>query len=387
MNTRLVLDRWNDWLEPGSPSDVRLFHSDSSDRIFVCPSSLGQGYVQEIQLCDDLSLFVLDYTLHQDVMMDVSDESRQLEFEFQLAGSDAGYSFSVPYFGLQELGVKRSRKQFFKIEIVFKRSLLVPYFLALIERLPPQTYYIAEKILQFMYWGHKRGRSSLTIPEMLKQILQSEISLDFLDTLEHIMPDSLYAETIAFKYANRHPITSAMEQIIGQILSCPYQNVNRRTYLKQKVLELVGLRLEAIVHPPLKPEDLNCVYQAASVLRNQCVNPPTVEALARQVCTNRLKLNQGFHLVYGTTPFGYLRDYRLMQARRLLITSELSIAQVAAQVGYTSRSRFATAFRKSIGINPKVFQMQAWECNYTRPFKKMRFGRKTSRARSAIPVI
>ena len=76
------------------------------------------------------------------------------------------------------------------------------------------------------------------------------------------------------------------------------------------------------------------------------------------VCSS--DLNQGFHEVYGTTPFGYLRDCRLLHARRLLMTSGLSISQVATAVGYTCRSKFATAFRQQMGLNPKAFQMQAW---------------------------
>ena len=77
--------------------------------------------------------------------------------------------------------------------------------------------------------------------------------------------------------------------------------------------------------------------------------------------TNRLKLNQGFHTLYGTTPFGYLRSHRLSQAKRLLMTSELSIDQIAEAVGYSSRSRFATAFRQRMGLNPKTFQRHVWQ--------------------------
>ncbi len=41
--------------------------------------------------------------------------------------------------------------------------------------------------------------------------------------------------------------------------------------------------------------------------------------------------------------------------RQLLEQRELSVGQVAKTVGYSSQSRFATAFRKKFGVNPKVF--------------------------------
>ena len=163
--------------------------------------------------------------------------------------------------------------------------------------------------------------------------------------------------------------TPLMAIALQQILQCPYQGATRRLYLESKSLELLTLALERLKTPkpepkkrrPLKPDDIKLIHQARDILINQIHNPPSLLALARQVGTNRLTLTQGFHTLYGTSPFGYLRDLRLMQARRLLMTSEMSITDIAAAVGYTSRSRFATAFRQKTGINPKAFQLRAWQ--------------------------
>jgi AraC family transcriptional regulator, transcriptional activator of the genes for pyochelin and ferripyochelin receptors len=53
--------------------------------------------------------------------------------------------------------------------------------------------------------------------------------------------------------------------------------------------------------------------------------------------------------------FGYLYQQRMEYAKQLLQQRELNVSQVAKKVGYSSQSRFATAFRKKFGINPKVF--------------------------------
>jgi AraC-like DNA-binding protein len=361
MTTRLVLNHWQDWLVPGNPGDSRLFHSDTSDRILVCPDRLGRGYIQEILLRDDLTLLIHDYTLHRDVAIEALGESNLLAFDFQLASPKAGYSFFFPYFGFKEYIVKRARQRFFKVKVCFKQPTLITYFQTYMERLSPQTRGIAERVIQSMY-RYQGGGSISTTTGMLNRIVQGAIASHSHLTFEHILTDALYSETIVLNYANRSPIIPAMEQAIGQILSCPYRGATRRAYLERQALELVSLHLRAMEQPCLSEADLNCIYQAASILRNQLVNPPTVEALSRQVCTNRLKLNQGFREVYGTTPFGYLRDCRLRQAHRLLMTSDLSIGNVAVAVGYTCRSKFAMAFRQQMGINPKAYQMQAWQC-------------------------
>ncbi|NET52928.1 MAG: helix-turn-helix transcriptional regulator [Merismopedia sp. SIO2A8] len=153
-----------------------------------------------------------------------------------------------------------------------------------------------------------------------------------------------------------------MQSVIHQILNCPYKGRIRRTYLESKALELLALQLSALTQPqssshPLKPEDMDGIYQAGKILATRLDNPPSVEELARQVGLNRLKLNHGFHHVYGTTPFRYLRNCRLAQARCLLIDSILSVEEIAYRVGYTSRSRFAKAFRQLFGLNPKTLQL------------------------------
>lgn len=364
MTAQLISAHRESWLLPGSPSDPRLLHADPSDCVLVYPPHLGQGYRQNILLGDDLRLTILDYTLRQDVIADAPDEGTCLKFEFCLAGHRAGYNFLVPRFGSKQFGVTPAQQQIFEIEIVFKQPALVNYFQTFVEHLSPQTQKIVERVIQSVH--RYQGGSLSTRDNIINQI--ASLTTGSISTakphvaLEQLLSDDLYSEAVALNYAARSSSTAAIEQVIQQILSCPYQGLTRRTYLEQKALELVHHRLEAMVQPHTSVTDFDYIYEAAAVLRNQLVNPPTVETLARQVCTNRFKLHQGFHQVYGTTPFGYLRDCRLMQARKLLMTSTLSVEAIAAKVGYASRSHFAIAFRKQMGINPKAFQMQAWQC-------------------------
>ncbi|MEM6839813.1 MAG: AraC family transcriptional regulator, partial [Cyanobacteria bacterium P01_C01_bin.120] len=360
MKTPLTINRFDDWFLPGTSNDSRLYHADDSDRMWVCSPNAGKGYSQTITLQDDLTLEVLDYTLNQDRVFDRPGKVNCLEFEFRLAGPDAGYCSFVPYFGLKEFGVKPSQKRCFNVEVWFKRPTLITYFQAFMERLSPQARGTAERIVQLIY-RHQGGGSSLTPIGMLNQIFDYAEIPGHSCTLEQMLTDSLYVDAIALNDAARNPITPAMEQVIERILGCSYQGKTRRTYLKHQAIELVDLYLEAMVQRRISETSLDYIYQAGIILRNQLVNPPTIEALARQVGTNRFYLYQGFQQMYGTTPFGYLRDCRLLKARQLLMTSELSIGKIATAVGYTSRSNFALAFRQQIGLNPKAFQMEAWQ--------------------------
>ena len=358
MADRLSLSRWDEWYDIGSWQDPRLFHGDPSDRILVCPHRLGDGYYQQIFLEDDITLVILDYELHQDLVLDIPGDCSGIEFEFQLAGPQPGYSFFVTYFGMPSMVIKRARNRYFKVEVFFEPPTLSSYFQAILERFTPKDQQVANNVLKALYRACG-GSHSPTQTALLKRIFAANKTYN--DAMfEQLMPEQLSKEVFNLGYSTRSPITTTMRAAIGQILSCPYSGSARRLYLKGKVMELVDLRLNAMTYPRLPFDELNHIYQAATILRENLTSPPTVETLARQIGTNRLKINQGFRQVYDITPYGYLRDYRLRQAKHLLQTSELSIGEVAAAVGYSSRSRFATAFRKHIGINPKTFQMQTW---------------------------
>ncbi|MEL7243908.1 MAG: AraC family transcriptional regulator [Cyanobacteria bacterium J06573_2] len=360
MRRHLVLERLHDWLVPGNINDTRLFHSEASDYIRLCPPQFGQGYIQEIPLREDLVLIIIDYTLNHELLIDAPGNRNHLEFEFQLAGREPGYSFFIPDFGMRDFGVKLAKKRIFKVEVVFKPPIFSTYFHKFIERLSSPLQQLSQEFIQHIY-QHKMGRC-ITPTANLKEIMNSAALFEQ-QYFEQILPSSFYTKFAVLHGATRSPITPAMSKAIEQILSCPYGGLNRRRYLERKALELVALRLDSLLIPQLqqfKSDDLIAIHQAEEVLRTHLQNPPSIELLTRWVGLNRLKLNQGFHQVYYNTPFGYLRNCRLAKARWLLMTSELSVEQVAANVGYTSRSRFATAFRRQFGLNPKTFQIQAW---------------------------
>ncbi|NEQ32331.1 MAG: helix-turn-helix transcriptional regulator [Leptolyngbya sp. SIO4C5] len=304
-------------------------------------------------------MVIFDYTLQQDLVMDLYQEKNCVEFAFHLDSLTGGKSYFCPYFGGKGLGFRAAGQRFSKVEVWCRQGSSSIYLRSFLERLHPQTVNVVQEVVQQLFPTPRRRPYPALADILTNESTSSIASESDLHSSFQRMSDSLFADLIALQYAQRQSITSRMEQVIGNILSCPYQGSTRRTYLTQQALALIALRFEAMEQPNLNSTDLATIYQAAAILRARFVNPPSIEELTRQVATNRLKLNQGFHKVYGTTPFGYLRDCRLWQAQRLLMTTELSIGQVATEVGYGCRSKFAIAFRKYIGVNPKAFQMHA----------------------------
>ena len=155
-------------------------------------------------------------------------------------------------------------------------------------------------------------------------------------------------------------ITTQMQTIIGQICHHPYQGAIARMYLEGKILELLALQLSQLLQTEssqlklekLTAKDVDRLYIAKEILKQNYHCPPSVIDLARQVGLEHMKLKRGFRQQFNTTPFGYLRNYRLEQADRLLREKNLTVAQVVAQVGYSNIGHFSNAFKRKYGISP-----------------------------------
>lgn len=99
------------------------------------------------------------------------------------------------------------------------------------------------------------------------------------------------------------------------------------------------------------------VRAAAQLLTEDLETPPTVAELARRVGLGETTLKRGFHQVFGTTIFGYLRTRRMERAREALQSGKATVLEAAAMVGYSNPSNFAAAFRRQFGVTPKKYQL------------------------------
>jgi AraC-like DNA-binding protein len=159
-------------------------------------------------------------------------------------------------------------------------------------------------------------------------------------------------------------MTPLIRQLLQQVLHCPYTGLMQQLYLEGKALELLASQFALWTDERLPTaslslcaQDIEQLHQAKDILLQRAKHPPSLSELARLVGLNDRKLKQGFRQLFGTTVFGYLRDYRMQQAQHLLHQSHMSVAQVAAKVGYRNSEAFSTAFRRQFAVSPKAYQL------------------------------
>jgi AraC-like DNA-binding protein len=100
------------------------------------------------------------------------------------------------------------------------------------------------------------------------------------------------------------------------------------------------------------------LHAALKAMHEAAGHPWTVPELAAISGLSRPAFARVFRDALGQAPLQYLTEWRMTLARDHLRTGELSLANVAATVGYVSPYAFAAAFRRHHGVAPGAWRQQ-----------------------------
>jgi AraC-like DNA-binding protein len=98
------------------------------------------------------------------------------------------------------------------------------------------------------------------------------------------------------------------------------------------------------------------VEQVLSTARSRLSEQLTVDDLAQMAMFSKFHFARMFRQVTGLSPRRFLSAMRLQEAKRLLVTTSLSVADISHQVGYNSVGTFTSRFTASVGVPPTVFR-------------------------------
>lgn len=84
----------------------------------------------------------------------------------------------------------------------------------------------------------------------------------------------------------------------------------------------------------------------------------SIEKMCSEIGISFNKFNDLFKENMKIKPGHYLIELRMNQARKLLSQSDISVSEVAYQVGYNSLSSFIKRFKAYFNITPKQFQLK-----------------------------
>jgi AraC family transcriptional regulator len=82
----------------------------------------------------------------------------------------------------------------------------------------------------------------------------------------------------------------------------------------------------------------------------------TLDQLAAEAGISKYHFIRLFRRKTGQTPFRFLSETRLEAARKMLVTTDLSVSKVALACGYSAASHFTTAFSSEYGTSPTDYR-------------------------------
>ena len=82
----------------------------------------------------------------------------------------------------------------------------------------------------------------------------------------------------------------------------------------------------------------------------------SIERLSRAAVVSRATFLRHFTRSTGMTVGAFIAQTRLMTAAELLVSTDATVASVAAEVGYRSESAFGKSFRSAMGVTPARFR-------------------------------
>jgi signal transduction histidine kinase/DNA-binding response OmpR family regulator len=80
-----------------------------------------------------------------------------------------------------------------------------------------------------------------------------------------------------------------------------------------------------------------------------------VDAFAQIICMSRVQLHRKIKALTNQSTSNFIRNYRLEKSKLLIANKDLSISQVAYQVGFSNPSYFTESFKKYFGELPSCY--------------------------------
>jgi AraC family transcriptional regulator len=91
-------------------------------------------------------------------------------------------------------------------------------------------------------------------------------------------------------------------------------------------------------------------------LEGEYANPPTLQAIARDVQRDVSHVAKTFRRAYGKSIGEYVRELRVWRTWRFVEATSIPLADIAQIAGFADQSHFARIFKRRFGVTPGAYR-------------------------------
>jgi transcriptional regulator GlxA family with amidase domain len=183
----------------------------------------------------------------------------------------------------------------------------------------------------------------------------------------------MFADTLRARYP---AVTVAVDRLIvdaGDVITCGGATTflslviylverfggHERAALARKVLLIDGGRtsqLPYLAFTPIREHGDELVLQVQDYIDTHLDTPMRSDALAQRFGVSPRTLARRFRAATHASVNRYVQQSRVLLAKKLLETSDMSIEQIRAATGYLDPAAFRRAFRQAAGVSPRQYR-------------------------------
>ena len=158
------------------------------------------------------------------------------------------------------------------------------------------------------------------------------------------------------------PILSLLESIRTEaLMPGAASDALMRAYFSELFILLyrrLGEAAAADARPPLSENDDESArgYKIELLMNRHLSEPFSEPALAEALGLSVRQTSRVMQRIYGMSFRKKMSELRLHYAKGLLLTTDIPVERIAAEIGYTSPSGFHIAFRKAFGCTPGEYK-------------------------------
>lgn len=160
---------------------------------------------------------------------------------------------------------------------------------------------------------------------------------------------------------NNNPVVSGFKEGAGifQTLQAEFQlqEIGYTARINQLLHELIILSTRQITRQNSSRKDFPQTFmKLEQALRNNLSHQWTVEEMAALMALGTTAFSEKVKSFTGFSPLNYLINIRISAALTLLKQPDISVTDIALEVGFYSSQHFATTFKKLTGYTPSEFR-------------------------------
>ena len=123
--------------------------------------------------------------------------------------------------------------------------------------------------------------------------------------------------------------------------------------------EMLALCAQSILAEAEATSARQVILHAVETLRKNYQKELSLADLLADAHMSKSYFLRLFRRYMGTTPYNYLVNFRITQAKELLVLTDHSVSEIAQEVGFGDASNFSTRFVKATGQSPLQYRKSA----------------------------